>query len=93
MLKVPTYLVNQRHTHCSVILAIASIPLRLKLNPKELGVYSRMATQEPGLEDQTVSSQPYSVKGKTAIVTGAGSGTLLVSYFLQHTQNLTIRKA
>lgn len=52
-----------------------------------------MATQEPGLEDQTVSSQPYSVKGKTAIVTGAGSGTLLVSYFLQHTQNLTIRKA
>ncbi|KAF1840166.1 putative short chain dehydrogenase/ reductase [Cucurbitaria berberidis CBS 394.84] len=44
-----------------------------------------MSARQPGLNDQSTTSQPYSVKGKSAIVTGAGSGinfsfaTLLLS--------------
>ncbi|CAO2652130.1 Nn.00g004130.m01.CDS01 [Neocucurbitaria sp. VM-36] len=33
-----------------------------------------MAARQPGIKDQSTTSQSYSVRGKSAIVTGAGSG-------------------
>lgn len=42
-----------------------------------------MAAMDPKLHGQTTeASTPFSVKGKTAIVTGAGSGTLLYSFLI-----------
>jgi hypothetical protein len=35
-----------------------------------------MAARQPGLKNETDKSGDWSVKGKTAIVTGAGSGML-----------------
>jgi hypothetical protein len=46
-----------------------------------------MATRQSGLKHDTAASQPYSVDGKAAIVTGAGSGKLYAVYCLMVANN------
>jgi hypothetical protein len=49
-----------------------------------------MAARQPGLNNETEYSLPYSVKGKNAIITGAGSG--IVHLPTPHPSKLTMQQ-